>query len=553
MRQSLNTVATSTRHSRWWWCFGAVALLLGIYLRFAQLGQQILIIDEWHALHALFAHDAAWIATHFGGADYSIPLTLYYRLLYDLGWLTEWTMRAPIVLAGSTLLVLAPWLLRSCLSLPVRMLWLAMMAVSPLSIYLSRTARPYALSSLLTLIAVIACWHWWTRSTRQGRWAAMYLLCTALAGWLHLLTLPFTLAPLLCFGMLSVWRLLRVETRGIAWCDLRRLLFLGVLVGLLLAALLLPPLLNDWRALTGKAGLGALSWSDAWHTLLMLAGSGRSWVGVGIMILAAIGIRHLWRQLHDWLACALSASVLGVAAILISQPAWVQHPPVLARYLLPVLPLGLLLSAAGLARLLDGLRHPWIRVASAALVIAWLVAAGPLPRTYYRPNQFMGHMRFQFAYDSSRMLQATSMRIGEIPQFYFDLAQLPPRSVTLVEAPWRLESWFLPYPWYQQLHRQDMRIGLVTPVCGVRTWGEYPEADHGIHLTQFMHLSAILRGELGDADYLVLHMSPWVGQQFPQMVRWPDMDACLASVSAQLGPPMVRDRQIAVFDLHDVP
>lgn len=543
--------APTPRSYLWWW-FGGAALLLGTYLRFSQLGQQILIIDEWHALHALLAHDAAWIARHFGGADYSIPLTLYYRGLYDLGWLTEWSMRAPIVLAGSLLLVLAPCLLRRCVSLPTRMLWLALMAISPLSIYLSRTARPYALSSLLTLLAVIACWQWWTRTPRSRSAAAVYLACTALGAWLHLLTLPFTLAPLLYFGVGSLWRLRHAHTRCLAWLDLRRLLLLGVLASVLLAALLLPPLLNDWRALSGKAGAGALDWSSTWHTWLMLSGSGRAWVGVVVALLAALGLRDLWQQRHDWLAYALAASVLGVTAILLSQPAWVQHPPVLARYLLPVLPLVLLLVGAGLAYLFDRLPHAWMGVAGAVLVMASLLAAGPLPRTYYRPNQFMGHMRFQFAYDPSRMLQLSGLRMGEIPQFYFELAKLPPQSVTVVEAPWRLESWFLPYPWYQQLHQQDMRIGLVTPVCGVRTWGEYPETDHGIHLTQFMHLSAILRGEIGDADYLILHMRPWIGQ-FPKMVRWPDMDACLASVSAKLGPPMWRDHKIAVFDLHAVP
>ena len=62
-------------------------LLVGAWFRSDQLGSQVLIEDEWHALHKLLGSGYADIASHFGYADYSIPLTLVDRWLYRCGLL----------------------------------------------------------------------------------------------------------------------------------------------------------------------------------------------------------------------------------------------------------------------------------------------------------------------------------------------------------------------------------------------------------------------------------------------------------------------------------
>lgn len=55
-------------HAAWWVLFAAV-LLAAAWLRAEQLATQVLIDDEWHALHKLLHADARDIATHFGLAD----------------------------------------------------------------------------------------------------------------------------------------------------------------------------------------------------------------------------------------------------------------------------------------------------------------------------------------------------------------------------------------------------------------------------------------------------------------------------------------------------
>ena len=132
-----------------------VALSAALYLRLWQLPQQLLADDEWHAVNKLLlAEGYKEIFTSYGLADHCIPLTLLYSWLANQGWLTEWNMRLPLLVAGLGLVVVFPLLLRRWLQGVECWLFAALLAVSPLLIYFSRTARPYALSTLLAAIAL---------------------------------------------------------------------------------------------------------------------------------------------------------------------------------------------------------------------------------------------------------------------------------------------------------------------------------------------------------------------------------------------------------------
>lgn len=70
-----------------------LAVLVGLALR----GYQIVADDEWHALHTLSFRSYAYILSHFGSADYSIPLTILCKMLARTVGLTELVMRAPML------------------------------------------------------------------------------------------------------------------------------------------------------------------------------------------------------------------------------------------------------------------------------------------------------------------------------------------------------------------------------------------------------------------------------------------------------------------------
>ena len=527
-----------------WTVLAAVGLGVGIYLRATQLPTQILLDDEWHAIHKLLQSNAKGILTGFGVADYSIPLTLYYRFIALHGGLSEWAMHVPLLVAGIALLVVAPLLLRREAEPPVRAVWVGLLAISPLLVYLSRTARPYALTCLLAFVAVVAFRRWWLPTSRSKTWACIYVVATFLAGWLHLITLPFTLLP---FAYAAIATLAspgrRERSRAMV-----RLLRLGAITALPLLAALLPPLLASAGQLAEKTGNDRVTIESAYRTALMLAGTGFPWVLAGACLLLVVGMRHAIRRDRGFVGYVAFISIGLAVAVAAARPAWVQHPLVFARYMLPALPFALLFMAEGAVACASAFARPAAQAGAISIAMVVVFWTGPIPRYLYYPNQFIGHARFQFDYDDAHNPYVQQIPKDPIPAFYSALAQRRPASLTLIEAPWRLESNFIPFPWYQAVHRQLVMIGLVTPVCGERDFGEYPATETRLRFRYFAHLSEILRGRTYGADYLVMHVRPWtIPPDAP--VEWPDVASCLPAVEAKLGAPVFRDDAIVVFDL----
>ncbi|HVT33819.1 MAG TPA: hypothetical protein VHE32_14310 [Rhodanobacteraceae bacterium] len=543
---SLRVPLSSGGRRSWPWLALALAsIAAGIWLRAWQLRAQVLIDDEWHAVHMLVGADAVRIATHFGYADYCIPLTLYYRWLFDLGMLSEWQMHLPLLLAGIVLLVVAPLMLRREFALPVRAVWIALMAISPVLVYLSRTARPYALACLLAFVAVVAFLRWHRGDGR--RWAFAYAIACVAAAWLHLLTLAFTLWPFAWFGCAALRLMLRPVTRQDARRDIVRLMGLALAVVAGLAIVLGPPLVGDWHSMVAKAGTDAVSGATAYRSILMMLGISSAWPGAVLALAFGIGVRSAWRRERQFATIVAGMIVAGTLAIALARPAWVQHPQTFVRYTLPALPFVLLFVAEGIGVVLARAREPAFAAAVGALVIVALFAAGPLPGYYYAPNQLMGHELFQFDYDARENPYVTRLELGPVPAFYRDLASRPPGSITLIEAPAHLVSHYLPDPWYQAIHRQNVKYALLAPVCGGEADEIPPNAD-GARFRRLGKLADILDGATWGADYLVLRLHAW---SVPPGVAqsWPDMTACVGKVSARLGSPVYSDGQLVVYAL----
>ena len=538
------------RHERAAWLVLLVlALLAGAWLRGNQLGSQILLDDEWHALNKLLRSDAHDIATHFGLADYSIPLTLYFRFLYLHGGLTEWGMRLPMLLAGIGLLLTAPWLARSLLPLLTRVLWIGFMAISPMMVNHSRTARPYAITTLLCVVAIFAFYRWWQAGERRWRWAALYVTSAFLAGYLHLITLAFALAPFVFYGLRAVAEAIFKNGRDSGLRRLRDLVVVGVLTALPLAAALLPPLLNDLASLAAKAGTDSVTLHSGYRTLLICFGIANPWLLAVLAAIAAFGLLQLWRREREFTAYVLFVVLIAMAAIIGSKAAWLQHPLNFARYIQPMVPFLLLAVAEGASGLLARVPIAAARAGLGGVVLAGLYVAGPIPTYLYDPNQFMEDAYFQFDYDPRYNPYLTLLPHGPIPEFYWHLGERPPRSVTLIETPWSLETNSDPQPLYQAVHHQLIRIALTTPECGIGDYGNYPETATGMRLRNFVHLSGLLRGETYGADYLVVHLRSWPDPDHPPS-QWPDIaTTCLPRIEGHFGAPVYRDDDIEVFAL----
>jgi hypothetical protein len=521
-----------------WLALAFGALAVGAWLRIRGLGNQIIIDDEWHALHKLLRADMLDIVTHLDYADYSIPLTVYLRWLHDTIGVTEWGMHAPVLAAGIALLAVAPWLARAWTTPAVGATWAVLLAVSPVLVYFSRTARPYALTTLAAVVALVAFERWWRGKRHAEAWGTAYVAATFAGGYLHMTSLAFTLSPFIYFGVRAMMR---------DRATLPRLARMGAITALPLALALLPPVINDWFMFTAKAGVDSVTPESGYRTLLMLAGSAHVVVAALLVACAIVGAHRWWRRDPELAGYVLATAAIGTLAIVAARPNWVMHPPVLARYLAPLLPMFLLLAAEGAVALLPA-RVAALRMPLVALVGGALWAAGPLPAQSREPNQFSGHLRYQFDYDDAHNPYVRHAPVEPVPAFYRQLAQLAPGTLTLIEAPWRLESHFNPHVWYQQIHRQNLLIGLTTPLCGISNFGEYPESSAGMRLKRFGHLTAVLRGHDYGADFLVMHVKPWStppGENVP----WPDVARCLPAIEAALGPAVFSDDRLVVFKL----
>src|SRR5690606_15845721 len=99
---------------------------------------------------------AGEIYTSFGYSDHSIPVTLYYYLVSKWVPLTENIMRFPMVVFGLVTPLVLPLLCRKLLNRQESAILFVLLALSPMLIYYARTARPYAISTVLVVVALLA-------------------------------------------------------------------------------------------------------------------------------------------------------------------------------------------------------------------------------------------------------------------------------------------------------------------------------------------------------------------------------------------------------------
>jgi hypothetical protein len=529
-----------------------LALVVGFALRAYQLTDQIVADDEWHAIHAVIYASYPYILTHFGLTDHSIPLTLFYRTMADTTGLSEAVMRAPVLAFGVATLLVVPLLVRARFGRPTSAVFAWVLAISPLHVYFSRYARPYAITLFFTFVGAVAFFEWWTG--RGRRWGALYVVCAMLGPYFHLTGLPVLLAPLL-FGVLERMRSRRAgETRSLA-----ELGWLAAAVAAGLAALLLPPIVSDWTALASKVEKQSLEWATVRGAFELHLGTARAWLllaAASVMVVGAVASsRRQPRFLVYWgflAVCQLAVAVGG-------RPAGITVPITLARYALPLLPALLLMLAAGLVCIEDSAcrllrRYPVGLVGIAACGV--LLYYGPLPRIYYRPNDWTNHGLFQYGYDPARNSVYRALRPVQIPAFYQQLRQLAPASLRLVEAPWYYEWHNNLYPYYQQVHRQHMSVGFVGDVWHGNRAGEIPLTRDGfvfrnvIHV--FDHAALLRRGVRFVVFHTDLHAELPPGWPYATPV---DVTPWVEHYRRIYGPPVYTDPRVIVFDVTrlDVP
>lgn len=515
----------------------ATVLVLALFLRTQQLNIQWLIDDEWHAIHKLTRSGYLSILSSFGHADYSIPLTVFYKFLADTVGLSELRMRLPMLLSGLVFCAVAIVWVERRFGRGVALTFGILIAVSPLLVNYSRNARPYMVTLLLSSVAIWALARW--SKTANSKFLAAYLPCAWLASYLHLVMVPFVTAPWIVVAA-SAFR-----TPGTL--TLRRVFLAALVTAFGVCILVVPPLVHDWSAISVKVGTdlpNSQTFVGIWYTWI---GTEYSAIVVLALALSLLGLPDLRRARTEALmwACGL----LGIiAAIVWMKPAWIQNPQTFARYMLPALPLWLLLIASGVVKIVARIHAAPVRVGTGIVLVSPFAFGTPHAVLLEGPNNFTLHTYYQFDYRPAHnpvrmMLDGLDVR----SELWETLEKEPPGSLLVAYmGNMHFESYFLTTPVMQQLHRQRMVVLQTGGGCWPDRDGEaFPR--QGIVLRNAVSLEQPRALEKRGVDWVVLHhyLPEFAADKAADYESW--FGACKNYLLQRLGPPDYMDAKYTAF------
>jgi len=524
--------------SRVAFCGIALATLLAAWLRLHGLDIQVVQDDEWHAIHKLLASSYGEIARSFGFADHSIPLTLFYKAMAETIGLDEVNMRIVQVLCGIALVAVGGWLaFRGTANAAVAGLFAFLVAGAPFIVLYSRFARPYAITTLLSVLVIAGLWRW--RSTRSMQLAAAICVMASLAAWLHPLSALYPMAALF-FILLE-----DMQAAGWKVAAARSTLILGVAAGLAIAAPLLAPILNDLQSLSAKAGDSRPSLYTLSRVLSLFAGGLPDSV---TYLFAAIATWGAWIRLREpqgpdrYLLFVVLAPLL---AVIVLRGSWTHQGHTLARYVFPAQLAFLFWFAVGAMDPCK--RDARLQVVAAAAFAALYLAWTPTITQVRTLGPWYGHLYHHFDYVPADNRALKYYDNWEVPAFYRELGKLPPRSVTIIQAPFDFVAPYNPDAFYAQFHEQRELQGFVHDLCMPGPfYGEVPR-DPRFRFRSFVYLDDREAVARSGARYLLLQRDLRNGDPFKEA------DQCLDSLRKRYGEPIEMDARLAVFDLRGTP
>ena len=516
------------------------ATALAAWLRLHGLGGQVVVDDEWHAIHKLMSADVAGILTSFGVADHSIPLTLLYKAMAATIGLDEIDMRLPQAACGIALVPLCAWLAwRATRDEAAAVLLAFLVAVAPFLVFYSRFARPYAITTLIAVAALGALWRW--RERRDLRLGIAICVMVAIGAWFLSVSSLFAAAAILYIlgEDLASSRPDR-RARIVATVALGAGAFAAIL------ALLAAPLLADWHALGAKVH-DATPGAYTLFRVLGIFGGGVS--DALVPFVAAITAFGAWRLVRRERALGLYLLWVGfvpLAVVMLLRAPWTQYGHTLARYVFPLQAIVLGWFAFGameLARALpERLSERRDYAAAFVIVIACLVTS-PAIRQVETLGPWYAHTYHQLDYVRKHNELADYFDRQPVPAFYRELAARAPGSTPIIEAPFDFESPANRLARLASIHRQPETIGFLGPLCLDGThYGEVPR-DPRFRFRKFVYLDDPAAVRATGARYIALDLDQLHGQPFAQAPQ------CEAALARLYGPPRVEDNRLAVYDL----
>lgn len=567
-------------------CIGlGPAILVGSVLRLYLISDQILLDDEWHGLYYVIGKRLSYLLAHFSmpGAT-CIPMNIYrYFLMETVGW-TEILLRLPAIISGLLALLVFPLLAKKQLPFRGTVIFTYLLAISPFLVFYSRVSRPYSVVALSGFIAVLSAYFWLISGRRL--YGFLYVSTGIIGIYFHLFAAIAVLLPL-ALGLLfkaipNTEHFLK--SREIIVIPLRVLLLTIGAMGVILCLLILPGLLGSMRNLmtsviqTGHMTIGSLG-----RFACMISGTSNIVLVVIFLGLLVYGAMLFLRRYPLFGVSVISIFVCYFLALTLLRPDSVHAPIVISRYSIPVYPLSYFLVAMGLTSSLEKLGSFFLvsksargRIASNMIAAAFLVAlflTGPLPNTYFSPNNFTNHSAFQESYkpltwDHSFVSDMAGKNFvaneRNMPSFYQQLSN-EPDTMAIIEYPMMLGDHFNLFYYYQHFHGKKVITGYIDdlPIGQEGNGFVYANmyADEVLsHMNDIRKVKFINMIDMTDiealgqspARYIILHKH-LLKEMFPNLVKNRMIYTPVFYLSKiyrkAFGQPVFEDQNIIVFEI----
>ena len=520
----------------------ALATALAVWLRTHGITAQVVLDDEWHAIHKLLSSSYSNIFRSFGTEDHSSPLTLLYKAMANTVGLAEGRMRALQIACGIVLVPVSAWLAwRATHDAPAAALFAVLLSAAPFLVMWSRFARPYAITLLLTVLCVAAVWGWRTRRSRKL--TACAAVTAALSAWFHPISGMY--AAIAC---LFVFLEDACVPGGVRPRPSRRSLKLGLTVAGAMGVMLAAPLIHDRRSLSAKAGGDQPGFDTVERMLAIIWGGVPTPVVVLACILAVSGAVAMFRRDSRLAAYLALLGIVPAAMLALSGAMWVQSGQNFLRYQLPLLPLVLFFGSVGLMSLVRALFRRRAEAAAwtaAAVLSAAYLYATPAIAQVATLGPWYAHLDHHWDYRYRWMVAKRSDPAYDPPQFYRKLGRMAPGIAPIVEAPFTYAAPFNALAYFATFHRQRETLGMIHDLCleGERR-GEPPPRDRRFRFRKFVFLDDVSGVRQTGARYLLLHRGELHGRPFR------DNERCIEKLTRLYGAPVEIDARLAVFDLN---
>jgi hypothetical protein len=387
-----------------------------------------------------------------------------------------------------------------------------------------------------------ACWLFQaTMREDRLRWPAVagYAFLCGLVVWTHLAAGPVLIAPLV-----AAWLAWFLRRGG----SLAGLVAVTVATGTFMALAVLPPLLSDPAALSGKSAMDSVTLDTLVGAWYLFTGTGSTIAAVVALAFAVVGFTTVWKAspIVRWI-CLGVAFTAGLIAI--TRPYWVDRPLALARYAVPALPLALLAISTGIVKVGDAIasRLPrgvnataWGLLCVMLLLSAWITTT-PYPETLRRPNSYTQHSYFQLDYrESANEVKTYWLHEYHASPFWIDVRKHGKGSITVAVAPFRYPTYEWPAPRWEEDSRQRVIPAYAWGWCAKSRYGEVPIHDARFRFRNAVHLGEPKEWPAHDVDYVAYYKGPVTETSAP-------VPLCEEQMRKWWGPPVYDDVELVVW------